>query len=658
MNVQSVFCSFVVLVLLQRATAGPHAYVHPKERFAASTVRMGLVAGVQVSVSTRDMRSNNEPIVVTVAGVPGPDIGDLVAMYAPAAASPDTVVPVNWAHVATGNPDYTTTGFAQVSFKLINFRQDMRFRLLRNSTFSPVVIGESPVVANHIKDQPSQVHLALHADGSSMVVQWNSGSQAPQTVQYGTTPPSSSAMAWPTSQPGSSNGAAAGPATSESSVLTYTADMMCGPPANGIGFLHPGHMHQALIPLAAFPPNTRVYYRVGSPGAGWSDTFSFVTPPPPGGMGTAGGGAAFKFLMFADVGQADPILFTNSICPPYCPKGAYNWSPDYAINSTLLVPKIVAEEDVQLGLLLGDVAYANGYAPDWDVFGHQFQPAFTKWPLMAIPGNHERNAYGTGDAMQNQSNDSGGDCNVPFTYRMYTPAATLWARPAQQTPASISSSSSSRDGKQPAGGVAATGDRIPVAASRRLSATPQHHQQQQEEEGLPHASTKAKPHVPPRPGPLDPWRSYYAFTMGPVAFVLLDTETFSHHGSEQRQYVAQELAKVCGGGQGRCCVLLSLGFLLRLQSLGVNIRSGSLSVGWWPCCAVGYSEAGHNAGRPGRVACVGWQLASVTIPDTCMHLSNPSNSCSDPSPPPAVSLPSHPSSTPCRWTALCTPGWW
>lgn len=34
----------------------------------------------------------------------------------------------------------------------------------------------------------------------------------------------------------------------------------------------------------------------------------------------------------------------------------------------------------------GDLAYAQGFAADWDVFFTQFQPAFARWPVMAATG--------------------------------------------------------------------------------------------------------------------------------------------------------------------------------------------------------------------------------------------------------------------------------
>jgi hypothetical protein len=531
----------VVVLTLCTALLGlsqAHQHVHYKSALDAQSIRTSLNRAARIQLSTTDMVTNGQSVVVTVSGVHRPHVSDILALYAGATAAVQETIPVYWNSVAPSNPDYVTTGSARMTFRLLNFRQDFIVRLLRNTTTPPVTVrGESSVITNHLKEQPSQVHLALHADGSSMVAQWNSGSQEPQTVQYNTL-----GVGLPTRAAGWQ--AAAAVKQAASAVLTYTADMLCGKSASGAGWLDPGYMHQALIPLASFPPNTRVYYRVGSPDVGWSDTFSFTTPPPPGGMGTAGGGAAFKFLMFADVGQVDPVLWTTGGCNPHC---SYRWEHDYAINSTLLVPRIAAEPDVQLALLLGDLSYAVGYAADWDVFGHQFQPAFSKWPVMAVPGNHERDEWGTGAAMAGASSDSGGECNVPYTYRFYTPAATLWARQTAgslimpTTTTSSSSSSSRRQGTPPPRRPPPAAATAGVAAGRHLASASSTTSSSSSKQGQSSSQGWA-----PRPGPLDPWRAYYAFAMGPVAYIMVDTDTPSDQGSPQWQYVADQLAQVRG----------------------------------------------------------------------------------------------------------------
>ena len=95
----------------------------------------------------------------------------------------------------------------------------------------------------------------------------------------------------------------------------------CASPANDSGWLDPGYMHHAVLPDV---PSARLYYRFGSPAAGWSGTFSAAGQPAKGGD--------TKFLMFADVGMTQPVLFYD-ICPPYCPTG-FAWSGERAGGST------------------------------------------------------------------------------------------------------------------------------------------------------------------------------------------------------------------------------------------------------------------------------------------------------------------------------------
>ncbi|KAF6260686.1 Metallo-dependent phosphatase-like protein [Scenedesmus sp. NREL 46B-D3] len=232
-----------------------------------------------------------------------------------------------------------------------------------------------------------------------------------------------------------------------STVRSYDREMMCGEPATTFGFSHPGYMHTAVIPSTDAGYSRQLHYRVGSPEVGWSQAFSFTAP--------------FTFLVFNDVGQENSVLF-NDTCPPYCP-GGWAWV-DYTANSTKLGQHLMREDEASLGLLVGDLSYANGVQADWDYFGHQFQAPFSRWPLMVATGNHERDQPHTGDVLNDASSDSGGECNVPYTYSL--------------------------------------------------------------------------------PTALNPYKSYYSFSMATVHFLMLDSESPSHKGSPQHSFVLQDLAKV------------------------------------------------------------------------------------------------------------------
>ena len=352
---------------------GGREYVHPRSTFAVHKLSKALENSIyQLQLNSTVFTASGQGVSVTVQTLQ-PDKDDLVALYAAADTDPGTIAPINWVNITRTAPSYLSSGSAELAFKLLNYRTPFIFRLIKNGTFFPVVVAESPRIENTVWKAPSQIHLALHADGTSVVAQWISGSSSKQQLSY-----------WTQSTRG----------TTQSSSITYTPDMMCGAPATSFGYISPGFIHRALIPLQTLPPNTPVSYQAGSPDSGWSPIFSFLTPPPPGGPGASPEGA-LKFLIFADVGQADPILFNNTRCPPWCPPG-YSWGIDYTLNSTKLAPYLTHEQDIQLGLLVGDVAYANGYGADWDVFGYQFEEAFAQWPLMTAPGNHEKDYPFTG----------------------------------------------------------------------------------------------------------------------------------------------------------------------------------------------------------------------------------------------------------------------
>jgi hypothetical protein len=48
------------------------------------------------------------------------------------------------------------------------------------------------------------------------------------------------------------------------------------------------------------------------------------------------------------------------------------------------------------------------------------------------------------------------------------------------------------------------------------------------------------------PTALNPYRSYYSFSMATVHFLMLDSESPSHKGSPQHRFVVQDLAQVRG----------------------------------------------------------------------------------------------------------------
>jgi hypothetical protein len=193
---------------------------------------------------------------------------DIIALYTHP-SDPRATLPVTWRNPTASSPSYPATGSGSVTFQLLNFRQNFIFRLVGNNSFSPVVLAESAVIKNTKPNLPGQVHLALHADGSSIVVQWVSGSAAPQQLQYSdsadhlTGDPSTSDAENKLAAAASHlyNSADSGALVVLCTVRSYDRGMMCGEPATTFGFIHPGYMHNAVIPGRELGHNQRVHYR-------------------------------------------------------------------------------------------------------------------------------------------------------------------------------------------------------------------------------------------------------------------------------------------------------------------------------------------------------------------------------------------------------------
>jgi predicted phosphodiesterase len=88
-------------------------------------------------------------------------------------------------------------------------------------------------------------------------------------------------------------------------------------------------------------------------------------------------------------------------------------------------------KDYDLVLHIGDISYAVGYAVRWEQFFEQIQPIATQIPYMVAIGNHEFDYVGQpfNPVWANYSDDSRGECGVPFDSRFVMPAngqGDLW----------------------------------------------------------------------------------------------------------------------------------------------------------------------------------------------------------------------------------------
>jgi len=165
--------------------------------------------------------------------------------------------------------------------------------------------------------------------------------------------------------------------------------------------------------LSGLQPSTRYYYRFGQDSI-WSAEYSFKTPPPLG-------SSPVKFIMYADQGALDCFR-----------------SEDGCIETDDTVTGVLGEvknNDYNLILHIGDIAYAVGYGYLWETWGTSVEPVTLSAPYMIAIGNHEYDHTGTGgddpsgasgDGFHpkwgNYGDDSGGECGVPAYHHFKAPA--------------------------------------------------------------------------------------------------------------------------------------------------------------------------------------------------------------------------------------------
>jgi hypothetical protein len=393
-----------LLLFALALVASSQPYEHPFTEFAKRVPAMAEMVDptISINVNITSFNVNGEYVNVSWSGIPNPSGNDVIALYSPASADVKKKIPVQIMNASYTTPSYVRSGSGWTVFKLINMRQSFIFKLIQNEAdydpvvASAVVVAQSPVILNNIPSQPLGGHLTVHKDAKSMVLQWTSGSSSTQYVEYGAPGELLSGL------------------SSSTAELMYTEKDMCGGIATGLGYKHPGYLHTVVIPVGAFSPNSAVSYRFGSKTVGWSGPYSFLIPPRTGVRSDPN----LKFLVFVDVGQTNTVAFYDYPGSEYPPGLSLDYN--YAINSAKL-PFYLAREAAHVALLPGDIAYAVGFVADWDFFTNQFEPAFTQFPVAFGLGNHERDWPYTGDAFNNTSHDSGGECGVAALKRFYTP---------------------------------------------------------------------------------------------------------------------------------------------------------------------------------------------------------------------------------------------
>jgi hypothetical protein len=126
--------------------------------------------------------------------------------------------------------------------------------------------------------------------------------------------------------------------------------------------------------LKNLAPSTTYYYQCGDSAAGWSDVISFKSAPSYDTLTYP-----IKILTFGDMGiwnSADSIVAVNDMAS----KGEF----DFIWH-------------------LGDISYADddflhtpledNYENTWNTYMNKLQPAFSQFPYMVMPGNHEAECH-------------------------------------------------------------------------------------------------------------------------------------------------------------------------------------------------------------------------------------------------------------------------
>lgn len=206
-------------------------------------------------------------------------------------------------------------------------------------------------------DSPSQVHISQNtaAGCCGMTITWATTAERYGEVRYGPSPDSLVMLQ------------KAEDGESYTFVSKYTGS-----------YTSPLLHHAKLQDLS---PSTKYYYKCGSDDGGFSEVFSFTTPPTPGPE------VPFTFALIGDLGQTG--------------------------NSSETMKHVMEDDTMGMTLLVGDLSYAdsawdpkefgrNNTQRRWDSWSELVEPLFANQALMALPGNHEVEQDGAAPATQTQ----------------------------------------------------------------------------------------------------------------------------------------------------------------------------------------------------------------------------------------------------------------
>eukprot|EP01147_Barroeca_monosierra_P009035 gene9035-1361_t len=225
--------------------------------------------------------------------------------------------------------------------------------LVSSSKAAPVALSQTRLHLRASEDLPQQVHLALgNADGTSMVVSWITNDAKSGIVEYGRS----------------------------QSALTQQVGQLSDAERYSFQSAYGEHYTSGLIHHAKIEnlePATVYYYRCGCQTNGFSNVFSFTTPP-------RLGSKRMVMSIIGDLGQT--------------------------ANSSSTLDHIKSDTTSNITVLVGDLSYADSAQKTepfhnctqrrWDSWGELIEPVFANQPLMVLPGNHEIEQEGPSPATQ------------------------------------------------------------------------------------------------------------------------------------------------------------------------------------------------------------------------------------------------------------------
>jgi hypothetical protein len=135
-------------------------------------------------------------------------------------------------------------------------------------------------------------------------------------------------------------------------------------------------------------PLTTYYYRVGADTAGWSKEFSFMAPP-------VGAESDVRVILYADVGETyrdgsqshwmepSAVNTTNGAAGSAgAPPAATGGNVLSAVKKRVATRKLRGDLKTAGLIHVGDLAYATGYASEWDRFMEMVEPLAAAMPCV------------------------------------------------------------------------------------------------------------------------------------------------------------------------------------------------------------------------------------------------------------------------------------